>query len=111
MMQTPWFSRVSVVVAALLILAASTFIHAQSFQGGLRGTIRDAQSVIPSVTVTLLNEANGISRETLSNEVGEYSFPAVDPATYTVRVAVQGFKAFERKGVRISTQAFVGLDI
>ena len=108
-MQTPWSSRVAVVVAALFL--ASTFIHAQSFQGGLRGTVRDAQSVIPGVTVTLLNEANGVSRETLSNEVGEYSFPAVDPATYTVKVAVQGFKAFERKGVRISTQAFVGLDV
>ena len=110
-MQTSWLPRVSVAVAALLVLAAPTFIHAQSSQGGLRGTVRDAQSVIPGVTVTLLNEANGVSRETLSNEVGEYSFPAVDPATYTVKVAVQGFKAFERKGVRISTQAFVGLDV
>ena len=110
-MQTSWLPRVSVAVAALLVLAAPTSTYAQSSQGGLRGTVRDAQSVIPSVAVTLLNEANGVSRETLSNDVGEYSFPAVDPATYTVKVAVQGFKAFERRGVRVSTQAFVGLDI
>ena len=66
---------------------------------------------IPGVTVTLVNEANGVSRETVTNGVGEYSFPAVDPGTYTVRVAVQGFKTFERKGVRISTQEFIGLDV
>ena len=81
---------------------------AQSFQGGLRGVVKDAQGVIPGVTVTLVNEQNGVSRETVTNGVGEYSFPAVEPATYTVRASVQGFKTFERKGVRIGTQQFVG---
>jgi trimeric autotransporter adhesin len=47
----------------------------------------------------------------VTNDRGEYSFPAVDPSTYTVKCEVQGFKTFERKGVRISTQQFVGLDI
>jgi hypothetical protein len=111
MMRTLSSSVVSVLIAATLLVTAPSGVDAQSFQGALRGTIKDAQSVIPGVTVTLINEANGVSRETTSNDVGEYSFPAVDPATYTVRVAVQGFKTFERKGVRISTQAFVGLDV
>jgi trimeric autotransporter adhesin len=84
---------------------------AQSSQGGLRGVVKDAQGVIPGVTVTLTNEATNIPRETVTNESGEYSFPAVDPATYTVKCSVQGFKTFERRGVRISTQQFVGLDV
>ena len=33
---------------------------AQSFQGGMRGAVKDAQGVIPGVTVTLINEANGV---------------------------------------------------
>ena len=65
-------------------------IAAQSFQGGLRGVVKDPQGVIPGVTVTLVNEQTGVSRETVTNDVGEYSFPAIDPATYTVRAAVQG---------------------
>src|SRR4051812_6304894 len=84
---------------------------AQSFQGGLRGVVKDPQGVIPGATVTLVNEQNNVSRETVTNDVGEYSFPAVDPASYTVRAAVQGFKTFERTGVRIGTQQFIALDI
>jgi hypothetical protein len=90
---------------------SSSGAYAQSAQGGLRGVVKDPQGVIPGVTVTLTNEANNVSRETVTNEVGEYSFPAVDPSTYTVKAGVSGYKTFERKGVRISTQQVVGLDV
>ena len=86
-------------------------LGAQSFQGGLRGVVKDPQGVIPGATVTLVNDQNGVSRETVTNGVGEYSFPAIEPALYTVRASVQGFKTFERKGVRIGTQEFIALDI
>jgi hypothetical protein len=102
---------VCAMLAAVLLAGSSGHALAQSAQGGLRGTVKDAQSVIPGVTVTLTNEANGVTRDTVTNGVGEYSFPAVDPASYTVRVSVQGFKTFERKGVVINTQVFVGLDV
>ena len=99
------------VLSCLFFVCLSSSLSAQSFQGGLRGVVKDPQGVIPGATVTLVNEQNGVSRETVTNGVGEYSFPAVDPSTYTVRASVQGFKTFERKGVRIGTQEFIGLDI
>ena len=77
----------------------------------MRGSVKDAQGVIPGVTITLINEANGVTRDTVSNQSGEYSFPALDPSSYTVKAAVQGFKTFERRGIRIGTQQFVTLDI
>ncbi|MFH1268431.1 MAG: carboxypeptidase-like regulatory domain-containing protein, partial [Planctomycetota bacterium] len=86
-------------------------VAGQSSTGSMRGVVKDAQGVIPGVTVVLLNEANGTTRETVTNEVGEYSFPAVTPGTFTVRASVPGFKAFERKGQRVSVQASVALDI
>jgi hypothetical protein len=89
----------------------SAGLGAQSFQGGLRGVVKDPQGVIPGATVTLVNDQNGVSRETVTNGVGEYSFPAIEPALYTVRASVQGFKTFERKGIRIGTQEFLALDI
>src|SRR3954462_8447945 len=100
----------SVLPCVFLVLLSSS-LSAQSFQGGLRGVVKDPQGVIPGATVTLVNESNGVSRETVTNGVGEYSFPAIEPSTYTVRASVQGFKTFERKGVRIGTQEFIGLDI
>lgn len=97
-------------LAAAILLVPLT-AHAQSFQGGLRGAVKDAQGVIPGVTVTLTDEANNVSRDTVTNDVGEYSFPAVNPSTYAVKATVQGYKTFERKGIRIGTQQFVTMDV
>ena len=86
-------------------------VQAQTFQGGLRGSVKDAQGVVPAATVVLINEDTKVSRETVSNAAGEYSFPAVAPGTYTVRANITGFKTFELKDVRIGTQQFVNLDV
>ena len=102
-------ARVIAVVVVCVSCAAAA--AAQSFQGGLRGTVRDAQAVIPGVTVSLVNQDNGVARETVSNDVGEYSFPGVTPGTYSIRAALSGFKTFERRDVRIATQQFLALDI
>jgi hypothetical protein len=104
------FTRV-VVTVFLVGLFIAPESSAQSFQGGLRGAVKDAQGVIPGAAVTLINDGTGVTRETVTNASGEYSFPALDPGTYTVKSAVQGFKSFERQGIRISTQTFVTLDI
>ena len=71
-------------LSAVLIGSTPAPATAQSFQGGLRGAVKDAQGVIPGVTVTLVNESNGVTRDTVTNSVGEYSFPAVDPAMYAL---------------------------
>ena len=84
--------------AGVCVAALSAGVGAQSFQGGLRGVVKDAQGVIPGVTVTLVNEANGISRETVTNGVGEYSFPAIEPATYTVQRVGPGLQDLRAQG-------------
>ena len=48
-------------VVALVVIAASLFttsgsLSAQTYQGGLRGLIKDVQGVIPGVDVTLVND-------------------------------------------------------
>ena len=59
--------------AAVLSLVCSTSAAAQSSTGGLRGTVKDNQGIIPGVTVQLVNDATGIARETITNESGEYA--------------------------------------
>src|SRR5262245_23296126 len=103
--------RLVMVLAALLIGAAPRFADAQGFTGGLRGAVRDPNGVVPGVEVVITNEATGIKRSVTSNEVGEYSFAAVEPGTYTLRVALQGFKTQERPGIRIGTQQFLIVDV
>ena len=94
----------------LLALGASPAL-AQTFTGGLRGSVSDPGGIVPGVSVTLINEGTQVSRETITNASGEYNFSAVQPATYTIRASLTGFKTYERKGVRIATQQFLTLDI
>jgi hypothetical protein len=84
---------------------------AQQFTGGVRGAVRDANGVIPGVTVTLTNEGTNVSRETVTNDVGEYSFPAVAPGTYTLTTRLTGYKTYESKGLNVGTQQFITLDV
>ena len=99
------------VFAALVCAIAAGGAAAQSYQGGLRGAVRDANAVVPGADVTLVSEETGASRATVTNGAGEYAFPSVVPGTYTVRASLTGFKTFEDHGIRIGTQEFVTLDL
>ncbi len=99
------------VLALLFVPLATSTAWAQTFTGGVRGVVTDSGGVVPGVTVTLINEANGASRDAVSNERAIYDFSAVPPANYTVKAELTGFKTYENKGVRVGTQQFVTLDI
>src|SRR5882672_2930219 len=101
-----WF-----VICGLLLASGAVSARAQQFTGGVRGAVRDANGVIPGVAVTLTNEATNISREVVTNDVGQYNFPAVPPGTYTLKSQITGYKTFESKGLTVGTQQFVTLDV
>jgi len=98
------------VVAAIALLIASGAASAQTYTGGMRGVVKDAQGIVPGVEVTLVNDATNAARSVVTNEVGEYSFPGVLPGTYTVRVALAGFRTEERRGLPIATQQMITMD-
>src|SRR5437773_8729911 len=99
------------VMCALMMCAGTVSIGAQQFTGGVRGAVQDANGVIPGVAVTLTNEATNVARETVTNDVGQYNFPAVPPGTYTLKTQIAGYKTFESKGLTVGTQQFVTLDV
>jgi hypothetical protein len=98
-------------LALLIVPLVSSSAWAQTFTGGLRGAVRDSGGIVPGVTVTLLNEGNGATRDAVSNDQGQYNFAAVPPGTYTVKAELTGFKTYEQKALRIAAQQFVTLDI
>jgi hypothetical protein len=103
--------RVSLVVGAWLVLFTAHGAAGQGFQGGLRGSLKDAGGVVPGVEVALLNEQTNIKRSTTTNERGEYVFANVDPGNYGVKASLQGYKTVDRGGIRIGTQQFLTLDL
>jgi len=92
-------------------LAATSLAAAQSYQGGVRGIITDSGGVVPGVALTLTNEQTNVSRSTVSNERGEYVFPAVEPATYRLTATLPGYKTSERPGLLVATQSFIVVDV
>ncbi len=85
--------------AALLFLLMATpaFAQSQATTAELNGRIVDAQGgVLPGVTVTARNPANGYVRNAVTNEQGLYSLPLLPPATYEVTIELAGFGTVQR---------------
>jgi Carboxypeptidase regulatory-like domain len=79
-------------VAVMLLLLAMPALHAQT-TAQISGTVTDTTgAIIPGATVTLVNEATQDARVVKSNGDGLYSFPALLPSSYTIKVVAKGFE-------------------
>src|SRR5690242_7327649 len=84
---------------ALALLLAIPVLAQQGSNGSISGTITDpsGQSV-PGAKVKVVSELNGDEKSALSNDVGDFFFPALTPGSYVVRVEAPGFRPLESKG-------------
>ncbi len=97
------------VISCFLLCAA--IVYGQGFQGSMRGRVVDASgAVVPLAKISLIDEGTSISRASVTNEQGEYTFASLTPATYTVIAESGGFKRSEHKGVVVATQQALTLD-
>jgi len=95
-----------------LFVLSAVLLSAQSFQGSLRGRVVDPNGAsVPVAKITIVDEGTSISRSTLTSNEGEYTFASLTPATYSVLAETPGFKRLERKGVVVSTQSSVTVDL
>lgn len=97
---------------AALFLLSTALVFGQGFQGSVRGRIVDSSgAVVPLAKITLLDQGTATSRSTVTNDQGEYVFPALTPSTYSITAEAQGFKRTERKGVIVNTQEALTIDL
>src|SRR5262245_39221609 len=97
--------------AATIILACTIPAAAQTYQGGLRGAVRDVDGIVPGADIQLTNDDTSLQRRTITNDLGEYAFGNVLPGLYSLTATMNGFKTFERHGIRVGTQEFLTLDV
>lgn len=107
------FSWAGLMLASLfLVCLSAAAVSAQSYQGALRGSLRDSTgNVLPNVTLMLVNTATNVSRTTVTNATGEYFFEKVDPGTYKIEATQSGFKKLERPSILVETQQQLTLDL
>ncbi|MBI1761848.1 MAG: TonB-dependent receptor [Acidobacteria bacterium] len=100
-------------LALLLAVAAmAASATAQTTSATLRGTVKDPRgAVVSKAKVTLISERTQAERETSSSSDGAYTFSAVEPGLYTVKVEAGGFKALTQTGVSLSPSDIRALDI
>ena len=87
---------------ALAFGSATSALAQGGANSSLAGVIVDAAGgVVPGATVTVRNNATASTFETVSNTAGTFSIPVLDPGTYTVTVALEGFKTAIINDVRL----------
>jgi hypothetical protein len=87
----------SVLALAFALVAAPAFGQGGSTSSTLSGVVTDDQNaVVPGATVTLTNKATGeIIGPVPTTDRGTYSFPAVAPGTYVLKITMPSFKTHE----------------
>jgi len=87
----PNLRRAYTLLALLLISTAAVF--AQAVNGTIVGNVTDSSgAVVAGAKITLTEVNTKISRTTVTNASGEYSFPDLPPGKYDVTAEMPGFK-------------------
>ena len=88
------------IALCLLFLAKPVTLFAQQAAAAINGTVTDASgAIIPGATITLSNNATGVSITTQTNTAGIYNFVNVLPAAYSIKVVKEGFNTLTEAGI------------
>src|SRR5713226_8946732 len=89
-------SRCLVLGAQVVILLAAGVaprLEAQVLYGSLVGKVRDSSgAALPGAAVTITHLETKLSRETVADAAGAYTFTTVPTGSYMLKVSVPGFK-------------------
>ncbi|RSL17779.1 carboxypeptidase family protein [Edaphobacter aggregans] len=108
------FSKVKValtlccfVLAGFLLMQAAS---AQQTLGGIVGVVTDASgSILPDVSVKVVEEETHLTRTAQSNSAGSYAFPNLPIGTYTVTFTRDGFSTARFPGIVVQADRTVTL--
>ena len=99
-------------LATLALLVPAGRSDAQVLYGSVVGSVSDStKAAVPGATVTLINKATNLARESTARGDGSYSFVNVQPGTYTVRVTLAGFKEAVEESVPVSGNSVSRVDV
>ncbi len=97
-------------LAAALMLFASSPAFSQGTTGSLRGQILDPSgAAVSGASVTVTNQNTGVSLTIQTTSAGTYAVPNLIPGEYSINVEAKGFKTLLKKDINVvSNQENVG---
>src|SRR2546421_6627036 len=94
----------------LALCLSARVASAQTF-GQITGEVKDPSgAIVPGASVTATNSATNALRTTVSNESGIYSFPALVPGIYSLKVDLPGFQPVVRSNIELQVQQTARVD-
>ena len=102
----------TVCLVVAISLLVPTLLPAQGTGGRILGRVADPTgAVVGGVKVTAVNEATGISRDSQTNDSGDYVFPDLPVGTYTLSFELTGFKKGIRKSISLDINQVITLNM
>ncbi|MGA7409240.1 MAG: carboxypeptidase-like regulatory domain-containing protein, partial [Bryobacteraceae bacterium] len=103
------FGRISRIVTVLVTLHLAVF--AQSFRGGISGTVVDQSgAIIAGAEVKLLGADTGLTRSVTSTSAGEFVFQDLPLGKYSLTVTHAGFQTQTIKDINIEAGKIFNVD-
>src|SRR5215510_928327 len=95
---------------SLLLLALNISIFAQVSSGTITGSVRDSNNAaITGAKVKITQTSTSVTRETVTDERGEFSAPNLRSGEYSVTVTATGFQGRNFTGIVIAVDQTVTL--
>ncbi len=110
--QSARYSWLLSAVLVLLAISLSALPSSAQSSAHLYGTVTDSGgAAIPGAKVTATDVATSVVTNTTSDASGEYSFPSLPPAAYTVAVEAPGFQAEVLSGIVLAVNQNARVDV
>src|ERR1700674_2119378 len=91
--------------------ALPTIAVAQTFRGGINGSVTDATgAVLPQAVVTATNEATRLAYKTISSSAGVFSFQDLPPGSYLIEITASEFQKTQFNRVAVLAGKICSLD-
>jgi len=101
----------SFVALVAVAMSLTGELRAQTL-GEITGVVSDSTgAVIVGAKVTATNTGTNAARTAVTNDSGIYSFPAMQPGAYTLKVEMAGFKSFTETGIQLQVQQTARIDV
>lgn len=101
-------------LAFVLVLFALSFSHSsfgQAVNATLVGTITDASgATVASAKIMATEVATGLISQSVTNESGNFTFPNMQPGTYSLTAEAKGFKKETHQNIDLPTNTTTRVD-
>ncbi len=104
--------RISICLAAALVVLIEPRLSAQTFEAQITGVVRDTSGgLIPGAHLVATNIAAGTTFNVVTDSNGIYRFVALTPTAYKITCVFKGFKTVEQGPITLQVNQVLELDL